>query len=120
MSVCQYHKQAPADEALMSATFTEVHCRLFFFSSGCAQAASATARLDILESSQHRVEQPALRGKRAQLEHKHSGACLSIHFTNLLFTDKSAVQSSATLTCFDFFFFRPPRLLIFMWNRGRR
>lgn len=35
---------------------------LFFFPSGCAQAASATARLDILESSQHRGEQPALRG----------------------------------------------------------
>lgn len=34
----------------------------FFFSSGCAQAASATARLDILESSQHRGEQPTLRG----------------------------------------------------------
>lgn len=47
----------------MSATFTEVHCRFFFFffPSGCAQAASATARLDILESSQHRGEQPALR-----------------------------------------------------------
>lgn len=97
-SVCWFGKRA------FDVSYLRRSSLQFFFSSYCfwmyIQAASVTARLDILESSAN------VKG-HIQLERKHSGACISTHFTNLLFTDKSAVQSSqssAKLMCFNYFF----------------
>lgn len=93
--VCQFHEPLPRTQK-----FTAVCC-FFFFSWMCASG-EHHRQTRYPRTFEALCRAASVERQHTQLEHKHSGACVSVHF-NSLFADKRAAQSSATLTCFDFF-----------------